>query len=256
LAAGTHLRPTELKMSHRRFMCGFDVHGDQQDKKSNRVFFDFLKIWKPDIRIAGGDVWDMRPLRKKATDDEKRESMQKDFEAGKQWLEDFQPNFFLRGNHDERLWELRESDCGVRSDYAGKLINEEIEPLMKKLRCRMLPYHKRHGVLKIGHLKVLHGFYCGMFAAKQHALAYGSCLHGHVHVIDEHSIPGLERRVGRSCGSLCKNDMSYNERQPNTLRQANGFVFGIISDKTGDYSAFQAESIGGKWMLPSDIVEL
>lgn len=243
-------------MSFKRFIAGFDPHGDMADPEANRVFFKFLALWKPQVRIAGGDVWDMRPLRKKASDEEKRESMKADFEAGEDWLEKFQPTVFLRGNHDERLWELYERGDGCRSDYAKELIDERIEPLMKQMGCRMLPYHKRQGVFKIGHMKVLHGFYCGMYAARQHALAYGSCLFGHVHTIDEHSIPGLERRVGRACGALCRLDMDYNSRQPNTLRQANGFAYGIIDDRCGSYHVWQAEKIGGKWILPSDIVEL
>lgn len=243
-------------MSFKKFIIGFDPHGDMQCAKSNKVFFDFIERWKPDIRIAGGDVWDMRPLRKKATDDEKRESMERDFTAGREWLEKLQPNFFLRGNHDERLWELAESDSGIRSDYAQKLICDEVKPLIKSLRCRMLPYHKRQGILKIGHLKVLHGFYCGMYAAKQHALTYGSCMFGHVHTIEEFSIPGLKRRVGRAGGALCRLDMDYNERQPNTLRQANGFPFGVINEKTGSYVAWQAEPINGHWYIPSDIEEI
>ena len=47
----------------------------------------------------------------------------------------------------------------------------------------------------------------------------------------------------------------YNARQPNTLRQANGFAYGVIHEKTGNFHCWQAEQIGGKWFLPSDIVE-
>ena len=52
-------------------MAGFDVHGDQQDKKACEVFFKFAKDWKPEIRVMGGDLFDFRPLRKKASEDER-----------------------------------------------------------------------------------------------------------------------------------------------------------------------------------------
>lgn len=238
-----------------KFQCGFDIHGDMQDVSAVKAFFDFAAIWKPKIRICGGDLWDLRPLRRGACDDEKRESLRADFKAGKDWFNKFKPTHFLRGNHDERLWELAEADRGTASDYAQEMIGE-VEAMVAHHKCAMLPYHKRDGVLRIGSLKILHGFAGGIYAARQTALVYGSSLFGHVHTIDEHAIPGLERRVARACGCLCRLDMDYNARQMNTLKQANGWAYGLINDKTGQYHVFQAEKIGDVWMLPSDFVEL
>lgn len=242
-------------MSLKRFQIGFDLHGDMQDPAANKVFFEFAKIWKPQIRVCGGDLWDMRPLRKGASEDERRESMRDDLNAGKKWFNEFKPTHFIRGNHDERLWELAESGVGVASDFAQEGVGE-IEAMVKFHKCHMLPYNKRTGILRLGHLKILHGFASGIYAARQHALVYGSCLFGHVHAIDEHAIAGLERRVARACGCLCRLDMPYNARHMNTLKQAHGFVYGVINDKTGNYYVFQAEEIGGKWILPTGFKEL
>jgi len=226
-----------------------------QDAKANNALFKFIKQWKPGIRVLVGDLWDFRPIRGGASDDEKHQSMEKDFEAGGQWLDNFQPHYFIRGNHDERLWFLAESGDGVRADYAGKCILE-IESTVKKMRCRMLPYHKRDGILRLGHLKILHGFASGVYASRQTALVYGSALFGHIHCIDEHAIAGLDRRVARACGCLCKLDMDYNSRMPMTLRQAHGFAYGVIHQKTGKYFVWQAEEVNGEWMLPSDVVSI
>ena len=233
-------------------MVGTDIHGDKQSKPANAVFFNFAKEFKPDIRVCAGDVWDFRPLRSGAGEDERRESMEKDYSAGYEWMERYKPDFYLRGNHCERLWELADADKGVLSDYAQKGVLE-IDTLLKSMRCRMLPYHKRDGVLRLGSLKILHGFHCGVFAARQTALVYGSALFGHTHVIDEHSIGGLERRVARNIGCLCELDMDYNSRNPNTLRQAHGFAYGVLNERTGQYHVWQAESVGGVWAIPSDI---
>lgn len=238
-----------------RFVVGFDVHGDEQNAKTVESFIAFCDLWKPKLKIFGGDLWDFRPLRRKASDDERRESMRKDFEAGMHFLQRYQPHHFIRGNHDERLWELAERDDGVRSDYAISGISE-IHAVLSRLKCKMLPYHKRDGILRIGHLKVLHGFYCGVYAARQHALTYGSCLFGHVHDITEHSIPGLDRRVARSCGCLCNLDMEYAARSPNTLRQSNGWAYGVINSKTGAYHVWQAERIAAHFVVPTDVAEL
>lgn len=242
-------------MSFTKFIFSSDVHGDQQDPVANDALFRFMEAWKPKLRVFGGDLWDFRPLRRKATEDERRESMAKDYEAGLEWLKRFKPHVFLRGNHDERLWDLAARNKGVESDYAMKGVIEIIT-LTQKMKCEMLPYHNRDGVYRIGHLKMLHGFSSGINAARATALVYGSCLFGHVHTIDEHSIPGLERRVARSVGCLCRLAMDYNVRTPSALRHSHGFAYGIINEKTGAYNVFQAEEIDGKWMLPTDICEV
>jgi len=180
--------------------------------------------------------------------------MAKDYTAGLNWLQRFHPNYFLRGNHDERLWELAETDKGIVSDYAQSGV-VEINSIVAKMKCQMLPYHKRDGVLKLGSLKILHGFHCGVTVARQTALVYGSALFGHTHVIDEAAIGGLDRRVARNIGALCKLDMDYNSRNPNTLRQAHGFAYGILDERTGAYHVMQAEEINGTWQLPTNFTE-
>lgn len=237
-----------------KFVFATDVHGDMQSKSAVKTLLEFCGDFKPDVKVFGGDLWDFRALRKGASEDEKRESMSKDYNAGLEFIKRFKPKYFLRGNHDERLWELAESDRGVISDYAMSCV-VEIGDVLKKMDCKMLPYHKRDGVLRLGSLKLLHGFFCGVNSARQHALVYGSCLFGHVHNVDQHSIAGLERRTARAIGALCSLDMSYAARTPSTLRQSNGFAFGVISKKTGRYFVSQAERIDGKWMIPTSFKE-
>jgi hypothetical protein len=242
-------------MSWTRFLAVFDNHGDKANKSAVEKALKFSGTWKPQIRIHGGDNWNFVPLRRKATEDERHQSLKEDFEAGMHFLDRYKPTHFLRGNHDERLWELAERGQGIEADYALKGI-AEIEAELKAIKCAMLPYHKRLGLLRLGHLKILHGFACGVYAARQTALVYGSTLFGHIHAIDEHAIPGLDRRVSRACGCLCELDMDYNARQPNTLRQAHGFAYGVVDMKAGNYHVWVAEEVGGKWVLPSDVVEL
>lgn len=244
-------------MSIKKFVFASDVHGDMQDPAANEKLFSFIQLWKPDLRVFGGDLWDFRPLRRKANEEERRESMVKDYEAGLTWIKRFKPHVFIRGNHDERLWDKAAQNNGLESDYAMSGI-VEILTLMEKLKCKMLPYHNRDGVFRPynSSLKMLHGFNSGVNSARQTALCYGSSLFGHVHCIDEHSIPGLERRVARSVGCLCRLAMDYNVRTPSALRHSHGFAFGIINEKTGNFFTWQAEEVDGLWIVPSDIVTL
>jgi hypothetical protein len=50
--------------------------------------------------------------------------------------------------------------------------------------------------------------------------------------------------------------MPYNARMVKTLRHAHGFAYGVINQFSGDYHVWQAEEVGGVWMLPSDIIAL
>lgn len=240
-------------MSYQRFVIATDLHGDMQDSGAVNALMRFIRDWKPRHRICLGDVWDFRALRTKASEEEKRESLKADFDAGLAWLEQFAPNHdLLLGNHDVRLWDRAALDNGPLADYCGELVSR-VDGLLARSRVAVRPYHKRLGVLRLGHLKLLHGFYAGVTAARQHALAYGSCLFGHIHAIDEASVPGMERRVARAIGALCLLDMDYNRGSVNTLRYANGWAYGVVDDSSGDYQVFQAESVNGKYVVADGV---
>jgi len=239
----------------KKFVAAFDPHGDNQDPEANTAFFKFVKSYKPEIRVAGGDVFDFRQLRKGADAHERKDSMKADVQAGKQWLTQLNPTHYLRGNHCERLWDLAEQAEGVVADYAREGV-ADIEELCKKLGTEMFPYNKRHGILRLGHLKIIHGFLCGVTAARRTAQIYGSVLMGHGHGIQHTTIEGLEPRMGRMCGCLCKLEMGYNRAAPGTLAWEHGWAYGVVNQKTGLYQVWQAQKIGNDWLLPSKIEKL
>lgn len=239
-------------MAWQRFIFASDLHGDAQDAGAVNALFRFMRDFKPRIRICGGDVWDFRALRSKANEEEKRESIRADFDAGLNWLTEFAPTHdLLLGNHDQRLWDKAELRNGPLADYSRELV-DRVNGLLGRFRVGFRAYHKRIGVLRLGHLKLLHGFFAGVTAARQHALAYGSCLFGHIHSIDEASIPGMDRRVARACGCLCQLDMDYNRTSVNTLRYANGWAYGVVDDSSGNYVVWQSECVDGKYVVATD----
>lgn len=239
-----------------RFVFATDVHGDMQDQGANKAFFKFMDIWKPKHRVMGGDLFDFRPLRRKADAEERRDSVRADYRMGMEWMAKFKPTVFLRGNHDERLWDWASWGSGPASDLAIDCI-ADLEKKLKLLGCRiMLPYNKREGVYQLGHLKMLHGFVIGVNAARRSAQAYGSCLIGHGHGIQHVSIEGIENRMGRMVGCLCRLDMPYNRAAMASLSQRHGWGYGVINRQTGNYYALQAERINDTWIVPSDMVRL
>jgi hypothetical protein len=181
--------------------------------------------------------------------------MRHDFDAGMKFFKLLQPTHFLRGNHDERLWDLMKSNQGILSEYAGSLVREA-DTLLRSMGTRMLPYDKRHGVLEIGKLRGIHGYCSGINAARRSALAYGSVISGHNHGIQVASIEGLDNRVGRIVGCLCVLNMEYSRATMASLVHRHGFAYGVIHKRSGLYHIWQAEEIEGSWIFPSDIQEI
>lgn len=228
-----------------------DNHGDKANGKAVAAALDFKKSFRPEVRIHLGDGFNFECLRKNASEQERRAPILGDIAAGEQFIDEFNPTYYLRGNHDERLWKLLDSDNGEMRDIAGEWTTR-IEKHLR--RAFVLPYHKRKGVLEIGQQSFIHGFHNGVNAVRQAAQIWGDVVMGHIHAFDSASLPGAQRKIGRSCACLCDVDQEYNSAQANTLRQSNGFYYGFITPK-GAYQFFQAESLGGSWYFPTEFRE-
>lgn len=243
-------------MKGERFVVAADPHGDQHDPETRRALRAFIADFKPSIRVHAGDNWDFRNLRRGASDEEKAASLEDDWEQGSHWMREFfdggQRNFFLRGNHDERLWRFADSTSGLLRDYANDGI-KRAEALVKRARARMLPYDARLGVLRLGHLKVIHGYYCGLGAARRHAITYRNCIFGHTHATDSAPVENDDGPAeARGIGCCCKIDMGYNQHSPGKLRHDNAWCYGVLFPD-GTYQLFQAKKIRGAFYAASTI---
>lgn len=238
-----------------RFIVVSDNHGDMADAASVGALWSFMKDWKPEIRVHAGDNYDFRNLRKGASDEEKAASLADDWEAGNDFLRRFfdggASNHFLRGNHDERLYEFRNSCSGMLRDYATDGI-KQMEAVVKKCRAKMLPYDSDLGVLDLGKLSVLHGFHAGVGACRTHAAIYGNAIFGHVHTIETASVASREPAEARSIGCLCKRDMDYVNKKTGKLRWAQGWAYGLLFPD-GTYQLFQTRNIGGQFYAATEI---
>lgn len=242
----------------KRWVFATDLHGDNQDPDAVGALHYFVRKFKPDIRIFGGDLFDFRPLRRNGSKGEQGESMAADVEAGMEFLKRFKPNVFLRGNHDERIFDIAKDDSahGLLRD-AAKEGCRDIEKLCRKLKCKMYPYDVNKGVYQLGKMKFIHGFHAGVNAARQHALVYaedGGCvLHGHTHSIQAATIARLGGATGRSVGCLARLDMEYSRAHTARLAHAHGWAYGLTWNK--GYEAYQAKKIGKQWIFATSIEE-
>jgi predicted phosphodiesterase len=231
-----------------RFSFGCDNHGNECDERAVKVFHEFNAYFKPTIRIHGGDAFNFARLRKAAKDDERRKPIKDDLDAGLAFFDEFKPTHFLRGNHDERLWDSLASDDGALKDFAGYAVDDIVAALNGG---QMFPYGKRRGVMQLGDYRFVHGFAAGLHATKKHAETYGNVIHGHNHAPDIYQVPRLENTRGIGAGCLCKLDQDYNRAHINTLRQAHGFVYGILTP-TNRLVVWEARSVDGEWYFPSE----
>lgn len=240
----------------RRFVVAGDVHGDQLDGPTCSALSAFIADYRPEIRVCSGDVFDFRNLRRGASDDEKAHSLEDDWQMGADWLRSFfdggKENHFLRGNHDERLWHFAESATGLLRDYAHDGI-KRLGSLAVKCHARMLPYDARLGVLRLGHLNVIHGYFAGLGAARRHAITYRNCIFGHTHGTDSAPVESCDGPAeARGIGCCCKLDMGYNQHQPAKLRHDNAWVYGVLFDD-GTYQLFQAKKINGRFYAAQNV---
>lgn len=229
-----------------------DSHGDMLDDKVAKALFAFMDDWKPEIRVHAGDAWDFRNLRRGASDDEKAASLVDDWDAGTEFLTKYfaggKENWFLRGNHDERLWHFAGSATGLLRDYAQDGI-KRVQQLMRKTKAVMLPYDAAHGVLRLGELRVVHGYHAGIGAARAHANVYRNVIFGHTHTIETSAIAALEPAEARSIGCLCVRDMDYVNAKTGKLRWGQGWASGILHDN-GTYTLNQIRCIDGAFVAP------
>jgi hypothetical protein len=230
-------------MRSQDFMVCADIHGDKQDRKAVKLFFEHADLIRPKHRIIAGDVFDFRAWRKGAEESEKRERVRRDFKAGMEFIERFRPTAITLGNHDVRMWDQVENS-GPMADLCEDMI-ERFEALTNKLGTKVLPYDAAKGIYRLGRMKVGHGFFSGVNSAQRMAQAYGSILFGHIHSIDVASSPSDERRAARCIGCLCQLRYTYNRAHVAALRQAHGWAYGSVYGD-GRFHVAQSEIIGGR----------
>jgi len=236
-------------------MAVADIHGSEQDPRAVKAALKFARDFKPQVRVIAGDLWNFAALRKGASEDERAELLDVDYTAGEKFADSFfsseSANHLMLGNHDVRVWDLLKSPYAERRALGQFAVND-IKALVKKHHATLWPYDARAGVLRLGHLKIIHGYHAGLNACVQHARIYNNCIFGHTHAIESYQVPGLDQREARSIGCLCKLDQDYINRKTGKLKWSHGFAYGwLFSD--GTYAVYQARSIGGKFYASSNI---
>jgi len=243
-------------MSWKKFVVCGDSHGSLVCEKSKKKFLDFVDDWKPHHRIHLGDLWDFSPLRKGASQEEKADGIADDYVAGIEFLDEYKPHFLTLGNHDDRIW-MHSTHCadGVMRERCSQLA-EASENEFKKRKIQWVPYHvTRYLQMPEGGPKLIHGFRSTMYPAKAHFENWGPSICGHVHKPDTYVARHIDGQASYSVGCLADiSKMSYADRMPAKLAWRQGWLYGMIHSKTGQWSAWHVINEGGQWISPMGIL--
>lgn len=234
----------------------FDNHGHQYDEDTVSTVFKFIDIWKPHDRVHGGDNWNFAGLRKGASEEEKAESMEDDFDDGMEFLNKLRPTHITWGNHDYRIFDLASHGTGATGDLARRVVRS-IEEATRKFKCETKPYDSRYGILDYAkNLKIAHGYYHNVNHSMSMAFSYGNIMYGHNHTFQQSRVSTLEVRIAQSVGCLCDINMDFEHARTAKLKKENGFAYWVKNTQNNMVQYWLARKIGDEWVLPTDIVTI
>lgn len=236
------------------FSFGSDLHGNEQHSQAVACFKRFVEAEKPDLRIFGGDLFNMAALRRAADHNEKELRLGEDLDEGLALLEWYKPNVLILGNHDARLWDAIQRDRVQRRGWLAELAGVYISKFNKtvtKLGIKVLPYEKTKGIYKFESLSFGHGFGGGKDLTKDMAETYGNIVLGHGHRVEQIPVVRLGKpAIGYQAGCLCVDDMDWTRADLGALKQEQGFAYGVIDGKNHHVSL--ARIVDGKAVVASD----
>ena len=222
--------------TYRKFWVGFDRHAPEHDPTVDKIVSEFLSDFKPQIRIAGGDWQSVDQVNSFTS--ESKVHLKDEFAMNRAILRQWKITHYLEGNHEERLRRIGLMDERLRT-LADLRENLELD----KQKIEFLPYHPVQGVLQIGCLKVLHGFYTNEYVASKTARTYGTCIFGHCHRFQTFwPKAAFDNHVGFAIGMLGSLNQSWAaERAP--MGWGQGFAFGYIH-KDGYFDLYPVRIVG------------
>lgn len=227
-------------------------HGAEIDPEARKAVLTFKERWKPDTTIHLGDFIDMSAFRagaiRDSDDSDHAADIAGDLMAGIEFLHELRPQHILCGNHEARLWRLRESPNAILA-YAANLTIHKIEETARALKATLTPYGIREYV-QLGDHKFVHGSMFNVSAIRDHAETYGNVVLAHLHRVGWERARNIDGASGYCVGMLANFDMAYAATRRATLAWSQGFAYGFYKpDKTTTVNLCERRK-GNPWLLP------
>lgn len=222
------------------------------DEKALGVALAFIRDFKPDTIIFGGDMLDcgaishhnhgkpgrVEGLRVLADANEMRKTVLEPLEKTKAQL------VYIEGNHEKWLDDLMEEEPGL----------EGILDLTHLLHFgERWTFIRQGGYFNLGKLTFIHGDQIrgGEYSAKAAVLAYQrNVRYGHYHTLQSYTATSAVDikvgRVGQSVPCLCRKDPTYLQGSP--TRWVQGFNYGYILPN-GNFNDYTPIIVDGKAII-------
>jgi predicted phosphodiesterase len=211
----------------KRFLAVGCSHGNLANPDALQAVLRFRDQWKPDLVAHLGDFIDTAAFRAgaKGTPDES-EPVRPDFDCGLEFICDLRPQVVLCGNHEARLWRLRNHHNAIVSALAIEL-SDEIERECRKLKATLIPYRYKQAY-QLADYKLMHGVYYNVTAARDHSEAFGNTIFAHTHRAQLDKGRRDDNPTGICVGTLADiPNMDYASTRRATLGWSGGFVWGV-----------------------------
>lgn len=231
----------------KRFIAVADTHGQLRKRDALVQVREFACYFRPHLLIHLGDNWDLRALRRGASEEDRSCRLRPDFNAAEDSLDVFfgayapAKKVYLQGNHDSvRIERLLDSPQAERAEFAQMAL-DEMNATIGRFADENITWDKRDGIYEFEGMRFLHGYNCGIHCARKLAIAYRTSMMGHVHAFSRHDLEDLDGSVGYTVACMCDTNQEYNRGQVGTLRQKVGFAYGFLDGARNFHEVHFAE---------------
>jgi len=217
-------------------IASWDIHYPYHSKSSMRILKQFIKDFKPNYFILGGDQLDMDMIssfnkhKPKLVEGKRLKKHYNDFQRYILTpIESILPNtcdkYFIIGNHEYRINRLIE-------EYPQMEGFAEIENNLDLDNWNVIPYN-RH--IQLGDMYFIHGLYINKYHTAKHLSVYqNNIFYGHNHDSQSYSYSTPMQnnpKIAQCVGCMCDKNPSYMNDKPNNW--INQFMyFYLNSDNT------------------------
>jgi hypothetical protein len=237
--------------SYKRALFVGCSHAKYVDPFAKAGVLAMIKAYKPHAVVHLGDFCDTAAFRSGAHgSSDESEPVDADIDTGLAFLQEIGATHVFLGNHEDRLYRMRESPNAVVAYAANQAINA-IEDQCRKLKARLIPYDGAFQGMMFGNYLAMHGYMFGEQATRDHAEAHGNIIHAHTHRAAMATGRRADSPTGLCVGTLTKRgEMGYAKARRATLAWRSGFVFGEYNDRIGHFWLHAQPINCDEWRLP------
>jgi hypothetical protein len=236
---GNKVTERDSLKDYRKWLLFGDLHGEYADESVLGIIDEVIADWEPDRVVLAGDAINCDWASKYTSSS--KVSANEEFEMLDGWLTRFGVTDYLEGNHEARLTR----QATVIPSKMSELFDIPTVLNLKRRGINWYPYQSnRGGVLNIGKLKVVHGWWYNKYCAAKHAEAYGCVAFFHTHRCqDISSLIAGEKLTGFAVGCCCQLHLPYDlDLPPREHMQAFATVYEHIP--TGNFTFHTNRLIG------------